>query len=204
MTEWQYYDFTNNWEEFYKVWISEEVQDKLAEQMEYWCIHEAYYVSEGKKPTWKRYDDLWSYSRTDYHSTRMIDKANDYVHNNNLIQKFKVSMANAGIKYKNSELLSEAFFSVCFNEIERMFEPKPKSQEANILIMGANYLCEPLRVAAEIMFPLDQILVVENENGDDLTIIGNKKIIFDFNRQYHYNNGDEEQSANNMKRIWKL
>ncbi len=120
------------------------------------------------------------------------------------INKFGVSMANAGIKYKNFEFLSEAFYRICGEEIDNMFKPKLKSQEANILMMGANYLCEPLHVAAGIIFPEDQILVVKNENEDDLTIIGNKNIIFDFNRHYHYKNGVEEQSPNHMKRIWKL
>jgi hypothetical protein len=195
---------SNKWDEFYKVWISDEVQDELAVHMENWCLNEAYYVSDGIKPTWNPRDDLWKYSRTDYHSQRMLDKANDYIDKNNSIKKFKISMANLGIKYPNDEVLSEAFFMIGFNEIENMFEPEPKTQEANILMMGANYLAEPLRVCAEIMFPEDQILVVENENGDDLTIIGNKKIIFDFNRQYHYVNGSEDQSPNYMKNEWKL
>ncbi len=62
MREWKYYDFTNNWDDFYKVWTSEEVQDALEEQMENWCLNEAYDISEGVKPTWKRCDDLWRYS----------------------------------------------------------------------------------------------------------------------------------------------
>ena len=204
MTTWQYYDFTNNWDYFYNIWISDEVQDVLEPHMDVWCKEEAYFISEGVKPTWKRKDDLWTYGRTDYFATRIDEKADAYIEKYKIKSVFKKQMANVGIKYKTEDLLYEAFFETCYEEISKMFEPIPHSQEANVLMMGANYLTAALCEAARIIYPNEYVEEYENENGDDLVIIPNIKVIFDFHRHFHYTEGDQQQSPEALKLLWKL
>ena len=205
-TQWEYFDFQNRWKEFHKVWITSPVQKTLSYHMKNWCKDEAYYIDANAKikPTWKVRSDLWTYSRTDYHSQRMFDKANTYINEKNIISKYELVMKQNGILYDNEDDLYQAFHHNCWDDIEKKFEPIPFSQEANILMMGANYLADPLRIAAEIMFPSDQVLVIENEDKDDITIIANRKIIFDFNREYHYKNNCEDLSPENIVKLWKL
>ncbi len=204
-TKWKYYDFTNKWEEFYNIWSSEEVQIKLTDQMESWCETEAYFTAEGKKPLWIPNSDLWTYSRTDYHYTQIMNKANDYVLNNNIVKTYGNTMSRLGFKYSKDSLSEKFFQSKCYEEIERSFEPKANSQEANILMMGCNYLIEPLLTAGQILFRDNDVIAVETEDGkNDIVVIPNMKLIFDFNRQYHYVNECEELSPEKLCEEFKF
>ncbi len=44
----------------------------------------------------------------------------------------------------------QAFWNTCDEHVQSLCEPAPKSLEANVLFMGANYLAPALKVAAEI------------------------------------------------------
>lgn len=186
MTEHQFrfYDFDKNWDEFYKVWTSDEVQDVLQVDMQNWCEHEAYFEhteSGLKKPTWKRCDDLWRYSRTDYHCQRNLDKCNEYVQTSGCVEKYEAAMSRFGIKSSDKACAYEAFWNVAGDELHEMFEPKPGSLEANILFYGANYLAGALEVAAHKMFPNSFNMLLEHEND---MVIADDNLIFDFVRFY--------------------
>lgn len=186
MTEHQFrfYDFEKNWDEFYKVWISDEVQDVLEPDMQEWCEKEAYFEhteSGLQKPTWKRCDDLWRYSRTDFHCQRNLDKCNEYVETSGCVEKYEQAMSRFGFKFSDKQCLHEAFWNVTGDHLYKMFEPKPGSLEANILFCGANYLAGALEIAARQLFPdCDNFMIQFDEN----LVIADGNLIFDFVRFY--------------------
>ena len=205
VTGWSYYDFTNNWERFYEVWTLPPVQESLAEAMERWCETEAYFELDGKRPLWQPKKDLWRYSRTDYHFSRMLKNADDYVSKHRLVERYRESVRRAGRAGYSQKQAEEDFYTDgAFDMIVDDCEPEPGSQEANILMMGANYLSDAMLAAAEITFPdpTDQAYIFVGEypsRGEDshynqveVVLIPSKKIVFDFNRQYLYTEAPSE------------
>lgn len=202
MTEHQFrfYDFEKNWDEFYKVWTSDEVQDVLEPDMQAWCEHEAYFehTEDGmKKPTWKRCDDLWRYSKTDFHAQRNLDKCNEYVQTSGCVEKYEQAMSRSGIKFSDKVQAYEAFWNVAGDELYKMFQPKPGSLEANILFSGANYLAGAMEVAAQKMFPDGFNILLEHEND---MVIANDNLIFDFVRFYF----QDESTVSDLVRDFML
>lgn len=194
MHDWRYYDFDANWTQFYDLWISDPVQEVLKPSMIRWCETQAYFKSDGTKPQWQPKSDLWTYSRTDYHSQRMLDKANEHVQNHHLIKKFGESLARAGTPVRDPELLGD-YFLRCggFDEIEQRFAPPAKSLEANVLMMGANFLAEAQAFAGEIMFPgKDTEVWADDACENEIAVVPEAKIILDFQRCYHWKNGSKD------------
>lgn len=181
----RFYDFEKHWDEFYKVWISDEVQDVLECDMQEWCQEEAYYEhteSGLQKPVWKRCDDLWRYSKTDHHSQRNLDKCNAYVESEGCVDKYEQAMSRFGIRFSDKACACEAFWNVAGDHLTEMFEPKPGSLEANVLFCGANYLAVAMKVAAKQLFPDSLISIISTDEGRLVIVDGN--LIFDFVRFY--------------------
>ncbi len=192
----QFYDFDKNWKCFYEVWTSDEVQDVLESHMQNWCKHEAYYVHTHngmEKPTWKRCDDLWRYSRTDFHSQRILDKINEHVRADRCVEKYVDAMKRFGIRFTSPELSHEAFWNVAGDHLEESFEPEPHSLEANVLFGGANFMVEALEVAAQKLFPSCDIDRIEDAESQNKIVIINEDIIFDFIRFYFKGDHTVEQ-----------
>lgn len=206
MTSWQYYDFINNWDLVRKVWLSEHVQDFLQPHMISWCEHEAYFNSDGKKPQWKRKDDLWTYSRTDFHDSRINDAAEDFVEKNNMRIKYKKAVENfVGREFLiSNQELEDDYFDRAMEAIYEDFKPKPGSIIANILQMGCDYIVEPLFETAKILFPDDEIMIVLDNDDFGLVINPDKKIIFDWIRDFHYREGSENLSPEAIRESWNL
>ena len=153
---WRFYDFQANWDEFYNVWMSDPVQVVLEPHMQEWCTHEAYYdhTSCGLvKPTWHRCRDLWTYSRTDYHCQKIIDRVNEYVDKNECFSRYLQAQRRFGIELQQDDNGYQAFWNTCNEHIHALCEPAPGSLEANFLCGGANYLAPALKAAAQVMFP---------------------------------------------------
>lgn len=189
--EWKFFDFEGNWNRFWEIWQSDEIQEILRPDMQRWCDQEAYYdrLPNGRlvKPTWKAKDDLWRYSKTDFHSQRILDKVNYHVESDNCIAKFIDAKRRFGMTYASEDLQNEAFWSICGNALEEMFEPKKGSWEAQILIMGANFLTSALKYTAIRMFPEEQVKTIYIKNSKGTTVILPRlKIIFDLVRAFHH------------------
>lgn len=203
MTEHQFrfYDFNKNWDEFYKVWTSDEVQDVLEVDMQNWCEEQAYFEhteSGLKKPTWKRCDDLWRYSRTDFHFQRNLDNCNEYVETSGCVKKYEQAMSRFGIKFSDETCAHEAFWNVAGDELAKMFEPKPGSLEANVLFCGANYLVGAMEAAAQQLFP--EGLNTMRSTGENDLVIANEHLIFDFVRFYL----QDESTVSDLVREFEL
>lgn len=110
--EWQYFDLDGHWDAFYKVWCSDEVQSVLLRDMETWCATQAYFNTDGSRPTWKRGDPIWSLSRTDYWFTKCLDRAqliDEEVNGPQRHQHFRAAMLrSANIRYKDEDSMYQA------------------------------------------------------------------------------------------------
>ncbi|KAL3159500.1 hypothetical protein ABBQ38_009918 [Trebouxia sp. C0009 RCD-2024] len=206
---WKYYDFDANWSEYYKTWMSSEVQTILAPCMEKWCDEQAYYESDGTKPFWKPGADLWPYSRTDYHAQRIMDKTSKHIEHNRLIQKCGDSLQRAGTPMSADALANWFLESDALDEISKQFEPASGSWEAQVLFMGANYLAEPQATAARLLMPNHAVQVWSDMEGNDYTVIPCEELIMDFQRAYLYKQGCQDLEPNRvvhdmMMEAWEL
>lgn len=203
---WRYFDFDTHWPEFYKVWTSDPVQHVLEPSMIRWCDTNAYFDTDGNKPKWIPKSDLWRYSRTDYHHQRMLDKANAYVQQNRSIKMFGDSLQRANTPIRDVDALADYFLtSGAFEAIEEMFVPPAKSLEANVLVMGANFLAETQAFAGEILLPGKETLVRDDylfEN--EIAIVPSEKIILDFQRYYHWKTGCEDMAPDELMKAFDL
>ncbi|KAL0489355.1 elongation factor Ts [Acrasis kona] len=166
--KWKYYDFEKNWDTFYNVWQSKKAQDILEKQMKVWCKEEAYY-NNGEKPVWKRGDDLWRYSRTDYHMTRIDERV-------------EAEMEELGVVMNyDDDNFDEEKYKALENELYDKHKPQKGTYEAQILVMGANYLISTLFYCAGVMFPNCKI-EVRSGDGGEVVVLPDKHLVFDFVR----------------------
>ena len=177
----KFYDFDKNWDAFYKVWTSDPVQDVLERHMNSWCLHEAYYDQNMQKPKWKRCDDLWTYSRTDFHCSRIMERVQEKIQKERCVQKYRDAQARFGIKFSSEERLLEAFSYQVYPHVYDMCRPAPGSLEANVLFLGANYLTDALLEAAKIMFPGKMVDCFDDCEGSEMITV-DLCLIFDFVR----------------------
>lgn len=100
--------------------------------MESWCEKEAYFDSSGKKPCWKRKEYLWIYSKTDFHDSRILDAANDFVKNNDIRIKYKKAIeqfVGRELNYHedHDDQDEDDYFDRAFESIYEDFKPKQRS-----------------------------------------------------------------------------
>lgn len=188
MPDWLYYDFENSWEEFFEAWQCKQVQDVLTEAMDRWCLNEAYFTGKGENPKWVPGDDLWAYSRTDYHFTRMMDSASEYINKHKCISNYWNSLRRALPSITLDQAQGSFFMGEAYNEILSQCQPKPGSQEAQVLFMGANYIAEAQAAAAQILFPDDDAQVVYWGNSE-IAVVPGRRLLVDFQREFLYREG---------------
>lgn len=195
--KWTFYDFQSNWDAFWHIWQSDKIQKILKPDMENWCQHECYFERgpDGSlvKPTWKPKSDLWRYSRTDFHCQRMLDRVNDHVEKDNSVNSFIDAKRRFGMTYADFDAACNAFWKTCSSALFEMYEPRSGSWEAQILMMGANYLTRALYHAAQDIFPGERVVTVASRRDAGSTvIIPARRIVFDFVRAFHHMEGTAE------------
>jgi hypothetical protein len=190
-SQWTFYDFDKNWDEFYKVWKTDDVQNILKKDMDNWCINEASYtyMDDGTliESTWSKGKPLWHLSRTNYHYTHVCNVVEDRIKKERMVYHYKKSMEQVFpskyIKMSYGDLYEE-FSSICFENIINECSPKPHTIESLILVMGKNYISGALHACALKLFP-DNKVIFYNGNGknsdtdNDEIYILEKKIVFD-------------------------
>ena len=189
---WEYYDFNSNWDAVYKIIQSDEIQNVLKDDMDDWCINE----TDNKR--FKYREPLWEYSRTDYFSQKILDKANEHMEEHDIWSTYKkhykkVIGKSLFKKNNNSDDDSDneyegdsEIYNNVFNEIEELYRPKKGSLESMVLVMGANYLALTYVAIAEKLFFNEEIIIFEHA-CDNFVLIPSLKLIFDINRYYFYN-----------------
>ena len=178
MANFQYYDFDIHWNEFYQIWQSDPVQEILKPDMDEWCQTQAYYLSNGKRPTWNKGEPLWHLSRTDYHDNKMMELANDKVEKEHIYATYKKRMEQiTGKKFIHNDY--DETFNRCFEEVMEGFEPKRHTIDSLILVLGKNYIHAALCKCAQLLFPDDDIDEVETSDADTIVVNCNKRIVFD-------------------------
>lgn len=176
---WRFYDFENKWDEFWAAWKRPEVQAQLDDDMTRWCTYDL----RGHQ-TWVQGGDLWPYARTDYHAQRMTVKANEYMREHRCVRKFRAAQARLGVRYAYDDDAAQAFVeSGGWEEVERMFRPAPGTQEANVLMMGANYIARTHAYAAQALFPGEDVRIAIVD-GHELAVVPGRKLIVDIQREW--------------------
>jgi hypothetical protein len=193
--KWKFYDFDANWEEFIKIWNSDDVQDILERDMNNWCTEELH-----SRQTYERGDPLWTFSKTDYWFTKLNDAAWEEVHKYNMIETFHKRMKQLyGKNYTDDkDLVFEHFDETWHNAIMEQYAPKPDTLESMIMIMGKNYLSDTFNKVAKIIYnqsdydsdeevygtPTDNIIYTHYGNEDSIILISSEKIVFDLYDYY--------------------
>ena len=190
-SEWTFYDFDKNWDAFYKVWKTDDVQTILKKDMDNWCINEAFYEHKADgtmvKPTWSKGEPLWHLSRTDYHATKISDIVSERIKNERMVYHYKKTMEQIFPKkyhkISNYDLHSE--FSInFFSKIYEECSPKPHTIDSLILFMGKNYISDALHECALKLFSNDEVNFYHGNGNrgkkdNDEIYIREQKIVFD-------------------------
>lgn len=202
MQEWKYYDFDEHWNEFLEVWKSEYVQEELDEAMISWGEDNPTYVyddDERRIRVYKRGDPLWEFGRTDYWQCKIHD---DFGDETDICAKaFLKAVINVhpGLifrgKPKSGRVIPERDVDVESNfymtsgafhaQDEREHNknaPKPDTLESMIMMVGKNFIRNPLFTAANKMFGYAEL--IEDIDGNSLILIPHKKIVFDLYNFY--------------------
>jgi len=200
--EWKYYDFDEHWDEFLKVWKSESVQEDLDTAMEKWQEDSPTYTYTGDTPKLRPYergDPLWEFGRTDYWACKISpfdDDETDICHT-----AFVKAVMNVhpGLIFRGApkpgRVIPERDMDLECNfytisgalgeECERQHiknAPKPDSLESMIMMMGKNFIREPLFTAAWMLFGDAEL--IKDVDGNDLILIPHKKLVFDLYNFY--------------------
>lgn len=188
MQTWEYFDFAGRWSEFYEVWTSDSVQQVLAPDMQEWIATEAPLDCS----PWTPKADLWQWSRTDYHHTRTMDKAEAYMHQHHVLRKFGQALERAGTPAVDPEALQQRFYeSGGYEEILGACEPEAGSLEAHILVMGARYLTCALVQTAKLLFPGFAVCVLIDEAETmEIVIVPDKKLMLHLSYYWFWKDGD--------------
>jgi len=202
--EWKYYDFDANWSEFLKVWKSEEVQEELDMTMENWERDNPTYTytdDTHKLRIYERGDPLWEFGRTDYWACKIYEDPRDKDETDITVKAFAKSMMNVhpGLlirgKPKPGRVMPECdedlvgqFYTTSGAMSEQMDRqhakraPKPDTLESMIMMMGKNFIRDPLFVAAEMLF--GDAILIKDIDGNSLILIPHEKIVFDLYNFY--------------------
>lgn len=180
---WTYYDFSAHWDEFQRVWNTPDIQEQLSIDMSLLCLSNPFNIvnNQGQHITqmYKVGDPLWKYSSSHFWHHEAERRAQIKIQDENMIQKFKQSMSNTGIIFKDDAQAETMFYDTCFESIMKECFPKPNTIES-FIIAGAEYaLEETFYKAAQDLFPTDIII---SHNGQILAAYD--KIIFDLPNFY--------------------
>jgi len=194
MAEWTFYDFDKNWDAFYKVWKTDEVQTILKKDMDNWCINEAFYEHKADgtmvKPTWSKGEPLWHLSRTDYHDIQISKRADEHIEKDRMVYHYKKTMENI-FQTKYTKMLEddlyEEFSLICYEKIYEECSPKLHTIDSLILFMGRNFISHALLACAEKLFPNNDVVFYsgKSKNPNDEIYICEQKIVFDLLNFYY-------------------
>lgn len=180
---WKYYDFSSNWEEFTRVWNTPDIQEQLCIDMSILCFSNPYNIvnNEGHHVVdmYKTGDPLWKYSASHFWYHEAEKRAQHKIEQEQLIQKFKLSMSNTGIKFRDDLHAQNMFYDTCFESIVIECLPKPDSIESFIITGAESALEETFYKAAQDIFPHDIIIA-----HDGKVLAAYDKIIFDLPSYY--------------------
>jgi hypothetical protein len=161
---WRLFDFDAHWPEFLAMWNAPEAQQALHDSMYEWCVENAYdRIYDPATP-------LWRYSRTDYWSERMVKQAEERAEREGLRATFRRRMRDVlpGMSVKQAE---DYFNATAMPQLVAEAEPRPGSLESLIVVQGKNFLSWPLLVVAETMFENQNVIVTEDDDGNDLILV---------------------------------
>lgn len=181
---WRYYDFDTNWDEFWRVWNSDEVQDVLEHSMDAWCENEAPIGS-----SWKRGDSLWRLSRTDYWDTCIRQAVEAKIEDDRMLESYRKMMRAKGWPCAG---LPMTLWKSLYDELS----PKHGTLASLILVGGKNYVSEALYAAAESLFPGHTVHYFGSDcqaQDDEILIVdpgGSHGIVFDLYGYYFQKEGD--------------
>lgn len=192
---WKYYDFSSNWDEFIQIWNTPDIQEQLSIDMSLLCLSNPYNIvnNEGHHVTqfYKLGDPLWKYSTSYFWHHEAERLAQLKVENENLISKFKSSMQNTGMQFRDHAHAETMFYDTCFETIINDYFPKPGSIQSFIIAGAESALEETFYKAAQDTFPHDSII---SHNGQVLAAYD--KIIFDLPSFYFKTPIDQEYYDN--------
>jgi hypothetical protein len=177
--QWEYYDFEKGWDTFYKIFSSPAVADHLMIDMEDYCgdIFVGY--------DWKPGQDLWQFSRGNYHWARLDNLQQEFIESIEGFKKFTESPRLNGINNSNTKDLSrQTLYDACKrNAPLEMFYPQKGSLTAQLLIGGESTLTFAIIETTKIMFPRSEYIVRNSK-----VFLVDEKIIIDFIGYYFWVN----------------
>jgi hypothetical protein len=188
--EWKFYDFDANWDKFLKIWKSEPIQDRLEYDMTNWCKNHT------KDMKYKRGDQLWTFSETDYwsknYNDEVINEAMDEVCEYEMVNTYYKRMKEIlGDSYDRCKDKDDDIFQICMSAVMKKFTPKNDSLESLIMISGKNYIIESLYEVAKIIFRNKIIVLVDDaDENNNFILIPSEKIVFDL-FDYYFEREDE-------------
>jgi len=98
---WSFYDFDKNWDEFYRVWQTDEVQHVLEKEINFFCVTCPSFINvhsglddELKPRIWERGDPLWHLEDSNYHEDRIIRKVYKKMDDENIYNNYIKSMSH--------------------------------------------------------------------------------------------------------------
>lgn len=190
--EWTFYNFDENWDEFYRVWQTDEVQHVLEKEMDFFCVTCPSFINvhsglddELKPPKiWKKRDPLWYLEDSDYHEDKIIRAVYKKLENENVYHNYIKTMKHIFPgKRMDSEEFSFALDDFFLKAFRKECSHQPHTIDSLALIGGRNFISSALYKCAKQLFPYCQIYYIEN-GSHDLVYLPDEKIIFDLISYY--------------------
>lgn len=181
---WKLFDFDAEWDRFWAVFSSDEVQTALVPDMEKWCREHAW----SDLPMWTPGTPLWKYSRTDHWVDHIEmnmyewEKAqpSDFESYKQLMERKGLPHYRDLTEFEGSELhdrMTDVWFERYTKEAAQ-YDPKPGTLESCIMIHGKNFLTDGFALAARRLFPHSRIFVSSFRDADHIWL-PDERILFD-------------------------
>jgi hypothetical protein len=172
--DWVYFDFDKHWDDFYKVWCTDSVQQALIPGVYEWS------------DSWKKGDPLWNLGNSDYWAFKAHDRMNASLKAEHggwdaCIRNYRRAIANGCRKtYTSKRAAQHAFCEVVLDKIWNDFEPRNGTVESLIMPDGESLLIPALEEMARRMFPDKEIYVSQLTDYEvPKVLILDDSIVFD-------------------------
>jgi hypothetical protein len=141
---WHHYNFDTHWQEFYRHWMTPEIQRIIESH-----VRDVY----GGSLDWKSGDPLWRLSRGNYWTFKTLKLARVEAWRYNLQSIYERRMKDIlGVRL-TKEASSLGFSATCIPHIQQTYFPMPDTLESIIVIGEPNMLSEAIYIIAHRLFP---------------------------------------------------
>ncbi len=167
--DYDYYDFQQNWEEFYAVWKTDEIQTLVEQEIEQFAD-----ICSIEDRTWKKGEPLWNMDVTGWWDTEIAKRIKDIEDKENTHYNFTKSMQQRWGRKLTTQEISQMYTQMCYSSIKDSVKPKPGTLESLYLPNAGRFLAYPLLKTLELMYPDNEFYIRYNKKFERTEILSDE------------------------------